>query len=215
MMNSGEDYIQRLNWRYATKRFDPSKKISPQDWFILEESLRLSPSSFGLQPWKFIVITNDKIKQQLKPVSWNQSQITDCSHLVVLTTLNSIDEAYISRFIQSIAVTRSTTLESLQGYKDMMIKSLLSKTKDQQQEWAQKQVYIAMGNLMTTAAVLKIDSCPLEGIEPKKYDEILNLQNGTYGTKAAVAIGYRHQEDKYQFAKKVRFSTEELFTFLT
>jgi nitroreductase len=214
MVISSDEYVQRLNWRYATKKFDSLKKISPNDWFVLEESLRLSPSSFGLQPWKFIVITNDEMKQKLKPISWNQTQIADCSHLVVLTTLRHINEDYIDRFVESMAQTRSTSVDTIKGYRDMMVKSLLSRSQEELQQWAQKQVYIAMGNVMTTAALLKIDSCPLEGIEQKKYDEALHLESTPYQTNAAVALGYRHHEDKYQFAKKVRFSTEEVFTFI-
>jgi nitroreductase len=198
--------ISQLNWRYAVKKFDSSKKVSESDWKALEEVLRLSPSSYGLQPWKFLVIQNDEIRKRLTPASWNQTQVSDCSHYVVLTTLKKISEDYIQKFIDHTAQVRGIKSETLNGYRDMMIGDLVKGPRSAGiQEWACKQVYIAMGNLMNAAALMNIDTCPLEGLDPKKYDEILGLTDMEYGTAAAVAVGYRHPEDKYQHAAKVRF----------
>lgn len=200
-----------LLWRYAVKKFDRSKKIASTTWKTLEQSLILTPSSFGLQPWQFHIIVNQDLKDQLVPKSWNQSQIADCSHLVVFTTKKTMDENYIQKYIQLISTERNVPIETLDGYKKMMTMDL---TKGQRstmiKEWAARQAYIALGNFMTCAAVLQIDTCPLEGIIPKDYDEILGLTNSDYQTVVACAAGYRSADDKYQHAKKVRFNSEEV-----
>ena len=202
---------EALNWRYAVKRYDPSRKISPADWQTLEQSLQLAPSSYGLQPWKFLIVKNPQLRTQLKAVSWNQSQVEEASHLVVFTALKKMDEAYVDKYLQSIVKTRGVPAESLQGYRDMMINNVVKGGQKQDfPAWAQRQAYIAMGFLMQTAALLKIDSTPMEGLDPAKYDELLKLQSTPYATVAAVALGYRHAEDGYQHGKKVRFDKEEI-----
>lgn len=198
-----------LQWRYAVKKFDRSKKIDEKIWKTLENSLVLSPSSFGLQPWQFHIVTNQNIKDLLVPKSWNQTQVGDCSHLVIFTTKKSMDEDYIQKYIETISSQRNVPLETLDGYKKMMTMDL---TKGQRstmiKEWAARQSYIALGNFMTCAAVLKVDTCPLEGILPKDYDEILQISSTDYQTVVACAAGYRAEDDKYQNAKKVRFLPE-------
>ncbi len=210
-----DEFIAALNWRYACKKFDPTKKVSDKDWRVLEESLRLSPSSYGLQPWKFIVIQNSELKKKLRAVSWNQSQIEDCSHLVVLTTLKRVSEAYVDKYLADIAGTRGLAVANLEGLKKVVMGDIVNGPRSKViQDWSQRQAYIAMGNLMNTAAILNLDSCPFEGIEPLKYDALLNLESSEYATVAAVALGYRHAEDKYQTMKKVRFPTKEVFEFI-
>lgn len=207
-----EHYLSQMNWRYAVKKFDSVRKISDQDWDFLKESLRLSPSSYGLQPWKFLVVQNPDLRAQLKSVSWNQSQVTDCSHFVVLTTLKSIDAQYIDKYVRTVAGLRAVPVESLAGYRKSMEGDLLTGPRSADiLNWSRRQVYIAMGNLMAAAALVSIDACPMEGLDPAKYDQILGLEGSTYGTVAAVAVGYRHSEDGFAKAKKVRYSGEEVF----
>ena len=204
-----------LNWRYAVKKFDASKKIAPKDWTTLEKSLILSPSSYGLQPWKFVVVQNPQIRQQLKEVSWGQTQVVDCSHYVVLTYKHKMDEAHVQKYVDKIASTRGVSLESLEGYKKMMIGDVVTGPRAQVIDWwAQKQIYIAMGFLMEAAALLTVDSCPMEGLDPAAYDKILKLEGSGWKTVAAVALGYRHPEDPLQMAAKVRFDRQDVVEFI-
>ncbi|HEY3269866.1 MAG TPA: NAD(P)H-dependent oxidoreductase [Geothrix sp.] len=208
---SGESLLQQLNWRYATKKFDPTKKISTADWSVIEQALILTPSSYGLQPWKFIVVTDPALKAKLRPASWNQSQVEDCSHLVVLTARQDITEADVDHFIERIAEVRGVSIESLAGYKGYMVGDLVNGPRHAIiHEWAARQTYIALGNLMTAAALLGVDACPFEGIEPAKYDEILGLKGTGYATISACPLGYRAADDKYASAHKVRFEAKDV-----
>ncbi len=204
-----------LEWRYAVKKFDAQKKISDKDWKTLENSLVLAPSSYGLQPWKFLVVQNPQIRQQLRDVSWGQSQVTDCSHYVVLTYKQKMDEAHIQKYIERIAEVRKIPVSSLDGFKNVMVGDVVKGPRAQVIEhWAQRQTYIAMGFVMAAAALLKVDACPMEGLDPKAYDSILNLSGTGWATVAAVALGYRHAEDALQNAAKVRFDNKEVIQFI-
>jgi len=208
-MNS--NLIEQLKWRYAVKKFDNQKKISEVDWRTLEESLILTPSSYGLQPWKFLVVQDPGVRKQLTPHSWNQTQVEDCSHFVVMAARVELDDAYLEYFFDEMARIRNVPKETFAGYQKMIASDLKQGPRSKMiQEWATRQVYIALGNLMTCAAVLKIDTCPMEGIAPPKYDEILKLTGTQYRTAVACAVGYRSKEDKYSEAKKVRFGREKL-----
>lgn len=201
-----------LEWRYATKKMDPTKKISNENWELLKESLRLAPSSYGLQPWKFIVIESKELRSKLKEVSWGQTQVEDCSHYVVFTTRKTIDEKYVKNFIDFTANARNLKPENLDGYYQMMLNNIVNgKPTETHLPWNQRQAYIAMGFLLETAALLQIDSVPIEGLDPEKYNEILDLKNSDYSVVAAVALGYRHQEDQYQHATKSRFPENVVF----
>lgn len=207
----GDSLLQQLNWRYATKKFDATKKLSAADWAVLEQALILTASSYGLQPWKFIVVTDPTLKAKLRPASWNQSQVEDCSHLVVFTAKQDITEADLDRFIARTAEVRNTSVESLAGYKGFMMGALVNGARHAViHEWAARQTYIAMGNLLTSAALLGIDACPFEGIEPAKYDEILGLKGTGYATVSACPVGYRAEDDKYASAPKVRFEASDI-----
>lgn len=206
--------LEQLNWRYATKKFDPSMKVSESDWNTLSEVLRLSPSSYGLQPWKFVVVQNQALKEQLKAVSWNQPQVSDCSHLVVLASLKTVSAEYVDHFMKSTAKTREQPLNSLDGYRQMIMGTVGSAGfEPQAHSWAKHQTYIAMANLLMGAAMLGIDACPLEGIDSAAYDQLLALKGTNYATSVAVALGYRHKEDGYQHQKKVRFDKSEVFQY--
>ena len=198
------DVIERqLNWRYATKVFDPAKPIAPSDWQTLERALVLTPSSFGLQPWKFFVVTDPSTKLRLKPASWNQSQIVDASHLVVFAIRKNLSESDIDRYVARTAEVRGATIESLKNFRQMMIGSLLNPTFDIN-EWAARQVYIALGFFMATAAILGVDVCPIEGFQPSQYDEILGLTDRGYGACVVAVAGYRSSGDKYAATPKVQ-----------
>jgi nitroreductase len=203
--------LESLKWRYATKKFDPSQKISEDTWATLAESLVLTPSSYGLQPWKFLVITNQDLKDQLKPLSWNQSQTSDCSHYVVFTIKKNLTADHVDHFVQRTAEVRDVTTESIAGYRNVMVSDVIYGARSLiVNEWATRQVYIALGNFMTCAALLAVDTCPMEGIEPAKYDKVLGLPEKGYATVVACAAGYRSSEDKYAELPKVRFPMAEM-----
>lgn len=204
--NANATIEQQLSWRYATKRFDPSKKISNEDWHTLEESLRLAPSSFGLQPWKFIVVKNPEVRKQLLPHSWNQPQIVDASHLVVIAAKKEVTHGDVDEFLSLVSSVRNVPLNALQDYGNMM-RGFLDNLASQGtcEAWTTRQAYLALGMLLSTAATLKIDTCPLEGINPVAYDETLNLNQSGYSTKVACAVGYRSSEDATASYSKVRY----------
>lgn len=208
---SPEKLIESLEWRYATKRFEASKKIDAKTWLQLEKALILTPSSYGLQPWKFIVVENQEIKDKLKACSWNQSQVSDCSHHVVFAIKEKLDEAHIDHYLKSMAEIRGIEVESLAGFKKMLIGDLINGPRSKViTEWAARQAYIALGNFMTAAAIIGIDTCPLEGIDPVKYDEILGLTGSGWKVVVACPAGYRASDDKYAQTKKVRFDSSDV-----
>lgn len=210
-----EFVLKQLLWRYAVKKFDPSKKIGAKEWNILEESLRLSPSSYGLQPWKFIIVRNRDILKKLTTLSWGQSQVEDCSHYVVFTTKVKLDEEHIDRHVAKTAQIRNIDIKTLERFKNVMVGDLLKGPRSVTIEhWAQRQAYIAMGFIMQTAAVMGIDTCPMEGIDAKGYDKVLNLETTGFGTIASVACGYRHPDDKYQSIQKIRFDKDDIISHL-
>ena len=199
--------LDQLSWRYSTKKFDSTRKISDSDWHILEESLRLAPSSFGLQPWCFWVVQSSEIRQELLPASYNQMQIPDCSHLVVITHLKEMSKAYIHRYIESISTIRNVTLEALGGFEDRMV-GFVDEMGEGVSEWTGRQAYIAMGAFLTTAAIMGIDVCPIEGISTSQYDKILHIDETPYTALAVMATGYRAADDK--ISKKVRFDRDSV-----
>ena len=206
--------IESLKWRYATKKFDATKKISKKNLETLLEGVQLSASSYGLQPYQIFVIEDSEIREKLKSAAWNQTQLTDASQVVVFANHKRLDEAYVDNYIKNIAETRDMKVEDLQGMADMIKNSTLQMPAEMQNEWAQKQCYLALGFLLNTAAELKIDVCPMEGFSAEEFDNILGLQEKGLHTAVIACIGYRSEEDKYQHAAKVRKSTEDLFNFI-
>jgi nitroreductase len=207
--------LDALNWRYATKQFDPSKKIDEATWQVLEEALVLTPSSYGLQPWLFFVIKTPELRARLRPHSWNQPQITDASHLVVFAIPDKIDVPFMDKYLDRIAEVRGVGLDSLAFYRDMMLKDVITGPRSAwSKEWASRQVYIALGNFMTAAAIVGVDTCPLEGIAPLEYDSILDLTAKGFHTVVACAAGYRSADDKYASSPKVRFEMSDVIQHL-
>jgi nitroreductase len=200
-----------LQWRYATKKFDPSKRISKKDISDILEALRFAPSSFGLQPWKFLIVKNEALRKELRPHAWNQSQITDASHLIVLCTLKILDENYVRDFLKRIAQVRGVTLESLSTYGQMILKFIKNTTSESLSHWMTLQVYLALGMFLAECARKKIDACPMEGFDPKKFDEILDLEKQGLHSVVLCPIGYRSDDDQYAEMKKVRFERDEIF----
>jgi nitroreductase len=205
--------LEQLNWRYATKQFDPNRKISAQDWAALEEALLLTPSSGGLQPWKFIVVTDPAVRAKLLPASYGQAQVTDASHLVVFTSKKNFSEADVDAFIKHTAETRGVSVESLAPFRGMLVGGIVQSMDEKARDaWARNQVFIALGNLLTSAALLGIDACPMEGFDRAQYDEILGLNPKGLATAVIATVGYRLLADKYANAPKVRFPKEQVFT---
>lgn len=201
---SAEDLVGQLGWRYATKKFDAGRKIPAGVWAALERSLVLSPSSFGLQPWRFVVVDDPAVRTRLRAVSWNQSQVTDASHLVVLARRTTMTDSDVDRYIARIAAVRGVAESSLEDFRKMMLGSLHAPGADLA-GWAAKQVYIALGFFLSAAAMVGVDACPMEGIDAEKYDEILGLPAQGYNAVVAAAAGYRAADDWLAGLPKVRF----------
>ena len=203
--------LESLQWRYATKVFDPTRKIPADVWQTLERALVLTPTSYGLQPYRFLVIQNPAKRAELLPHSWNQKQVVDASHLVVFTARTKVTDADVAKLIQRTSDVRKIPAESLNFYRDLMLGDIVNGPRGKiAHEWAARQAYIALGNLMTCAAVLGVDACPMEGLNPAEYDRVLGLNYSGYATVMACALGYRAANDKYASLPKVRYETNEL-----
>jgi len=210
-----ETVVRQLEWRYAVKKFDPAKKIAAADWDALERTLVLTPSSFGLQPWKFVVVSSAALREKLVAASWNQRQVVDASHVVVFAIVKDLGPAQVDAFVARMAAVRGVTVESLAPYRKMMADFVSRpKARFDVNAWASLQVYIALGNFMTSAAAMGIDTCPMEGIVPAQYDEILGLGKLGLSTVVVGVAGYRAADDRAADAKKVRFEREDVFVRL-
>ena len=208
------DFITNQNWRYATKKFDASKKISIEDINILKEAIRLSSSSYGLQPYKVIIVENPELRAQILPAAYGQTQVTDASHLIVFAHETNVNDDTVNQYINRISETRNIPAESLSGFGDYMKGGINAMSEDIKNIWASKQTYLALGNLLNAAAELKIDITPMEGFVPVKVNEILGLEKLNLNASLMATIGYRHDQDATQHSKKVRKSNEELFITL-
>lgn len=207
-----EQLAAALQWRYATKQFDASRQIPADTWALLQQSLVLAPSSFGLQPWKFISVETPSVRAQLQPLAWNQSQTTEASRFVVLAHRTEILDTDIDRFIRTSAAARGQKPEDLAGYRKVLSGFVAGfPSPADAANWAAKQVYIALGQLMTTAALAGVDSCPMEGIDKGGFDRVLGLPGTGYTTTVACALGYRAPTDKYATLPKVRYPLAEVF----
>jgi nitroreductase len=204
-------FIENQNWRYATKKFDTTKKVSNEDLETLKEAIRLSSSSYGLQLYKVIFVENTDLRAKLQPAAWGQSQIVDASHLIIFANQTNIGDAEIDSYLKNISETRSLPIEALSGYGDFMKGAINPLTEDAKNVWTSKQTYLALANLLNAAAELKIDVTPMEGFDPKQFNEILGLDKLNLNSAVIAAIGYRHEDDDTQHYKKVRKSNEDLF----
>ncbi len=212
-MNDGttQQLLKALQWRYATKVFDAAKKIPADIWQTLERALVLTPTSYGLQPYHFLVINDPAKRAELLPHSWNQKQVVDASHFVVFTARTKVTDADVTKLIQRTSDIRKIPAESLNFYRGLMLGDVVNGPRGKiAHEWAARQAYIALGNLMTCAAVLGVDACPMEGLNPAEYDRVLGLNGSGYATVVACALGYRAANDKYASLPKVRYEATEL-----
>jgi nitroreductase len=210
-----EQVIEQLKWRYAVKKFDPSLKIPDRVWNVLEDSLVLAPSSFGLQPWKFIVVRNPEVRQNLVAHSWGQTQVAEASHLVVLAIKKDLNDADVDRYVARMSEVQNVPVENLQKFAGV-VKGFIKQPPYplNLNEWSTRQVYLALGQYMTAAAMLGIDTCPMEGFVPTKYDEVLGLTDSEYTTVVVCPAGYRAADDKYASSPKVRFAKENVVHYI-
>lgn len=212
MSQTESNLIETLSWRYATKQFDATRKIPDATWETLRKAASLSPSSFGLEPYRLVDVRDPAKRAALRQAAWNQTQVTDASHFVVFAVEVPFGEAQIDAFLGRTVAQRGVTPESLAAYRGMMTGVLVNGPRAKMiHEWAANQAYIVMGNLMAAAAQLGVDSCPMEGLDPAKFDEILGLKEKGLATVCALPLGYRLASDKYATLPKVRKSLDELF----
>lgn len=209
-MSPIEHLNELLEFRYATKAFDADKKLPKEEKKALLESLPLAPSSFGMQLWKFFIVEDAATREKLKEVSWGQAQVTDADFHIVFAVEAGFDEARVDKWMTTLSEVQGKSEEELAGYKGAIMGFTAQLSKEEKIQWAKLQAYIALGQFMTSAALLKVDTCPMEGIEPAAYDEILGLKEKGYTTAVACSVGYRSAEDKYADAPKARFPYDEL-----
>lgn len=202
--------IDKLKWRYATKRFDPTKKLSKEKLDILKETFKLTATSFGLQPIKMVVVSNQAIKEQLMPLTFNQAQIRDASHVLVLCIEKEIDADFIVEHFKRVEETRNTPRKILEPFEENLVNSFAEKQSKEIRQWMINQLYLTLGALLTVCAIEKIDSCPMEGFEPEKYNELLGLSELGLESVIVLPVGYRDESDFFISLKKVRREVDEL-----
>jgi nitroreductase len=203
--------LDNLNWRYATKKFDATKKISSADLNTLKEAVRLAASSYGLQPYKVVIVENPEIREQLKAAAYGQTQITDASQIFIFANDLNAGAESVDAYIKNISETRGVPADALAGFADMMKGTIANLSQDAKNIWTAKQTYIALGTLLAAAAELKIDATPMEGFNAAAFNEILGFDKLGLNASVIATVGYRHNEDDTQHYKKVRKSHEELF----
>jgi nitroreductase len=206
---TADEVLGALRHRYAVKAFDPTRKIPAATWAALEEALLLAPSSFGLQPWGFFVVEDPAVRAKLVAASWGQRQIVDASHLVVFAIRKGLSLADVDRFLARIVEVRGVAPATLDGYRKM-IAGFLAQPGFDVDAWSAKQLYLALGQFMTAAAMLGVDTCPMEGIDPAAYDSILGLPAKGYAALCACTAGTRAPTDKLATTPKVRFRAGEV-----
>lgn len=203
------DIIKQLEWRYATKKFDKTKKLSASKLNILKQAFNLTATSFGLQTITLVVVTNPELREKLVEPAYRQSQVLDASHLLVICIKETIETTDVNAYFDNVRAIRDTSETILSPYRKNLIETMQRMTQEEQQQWSMNQACIALGNLMTVCAMEGIDSCPMEGFVPTKYDEILNLK--ALGLKSALLlpVGYRAEDDMFSGFLKVRKNIED------
>ena len=204
------EFLDNLRWRYATKKFDPSQKLTAEELNKLTEAVNLAPSSFGLQPFKVLIIEDEEIREKLKRQAWGQPQITDASQVIVFAAINNLSEGHVDEFIKRISEVTGAPESTLEEYRQMMKVKISSASKEELLAWASKQAYIALGFLLSACAQLRIDACPMEGFDPQQFDDILGLKEHNLNSVVMATVGFRSEEDKYQHNPKVRKELSDL-----
>ncbi|QZE15156.1 NAD(P)H-dependent oxidoreductase [Halosquirtibacter laminarini] len=203
--------LNNLQWRYATKRFAPEMKLTDSELLTIKESIRLAPTSFGLQPFKVYVVEEIALRKKLQAYAWNQPQIVEASHLMVFARKENVSIEDVREFIDNISNVREVDMAHLKGYQDMMNQWVTSMEDEAMKEWTSRQTYLALGTAITTCASIGVDACPMEGFDPVAFDEILELQDSGYSSKVILTLGFRDEKDQTQYDKKVRKGLDQLF----
>ncbi|MHA7059471.1 NAD(P)H-dependent oxidoreductase [Aquimarina sp. M1] len=206
--------IDSLQWRYATKKFDNTRTLPQEKIDILTKAFNLTATSYGLQPLKLVVLHNKEVQKELTEHSWNQQQVADASHVLVFCIENKVSEAYITKYFDNVKAIRNTDEAILKPFREQLVDSFKNKPVEEVSNWAAKQAYLAMGNLLTVCAIERIDACPMEGFVPEKYDEILGLKDLGLTSVLVLPVGYRAQDDMFASFKKVRRSIDETIIVL-
>jgi len=209
-MNPYQNFLDKLTWRYATKKFDPAKKLSADQVALIKESLRLAPSSYGIQPWKFYCVENPALRAKIKDAAWGQPQVTDASHLFVLASRINFGTEDILAYIQDIIAARGIAESEIDGYKKVLLEFIEAKTPEWMDNWAAHQVYIALGFGLMAAAENDIDACPMEGFDAGKVDVILGIKEDGYTSRVMLPVGFRAPDDHHASLKKVRFAEKKV-----
>lgn len=208
------NYIDALQRRYSVKKFDKEQIVPQQTLLNILQAGKLSASSLGLQPYKILVVESVEMKEKLIPAFYNPSQISTCSHLIVLVAKKNIEEHYINGYFKHITEVRKQTLESLDPFRKSIDGFIHSLMEDTTLQWSEKQTYIVLGNLMFAASLELVDTCPMEGFRPELIDEILGLDTSKEKTSVTLALGYRDKDDVFQTLEKIRKPDDKLFKFL-
>lgn len=208
------EIIDHLNWRYATKRFDPKRKVSAKEIEVLQEAVRLAPTAYGLQLFKVLVVANQEMKQKLKDASFGQRQLTESSHVMIFCNYLKMDGEFVDEYMKKKMRAENVSWESIAGYGDFIKGDLSARSQDDTFNWMVHQTYLAMGHLLSACASMQIDACPMEGFDSEKYDAILGLKKKNLHASVIVPVGYRASDDSVQFLPKVRKEREELFELI-
>ena len=202
--------LEQLEWRYATKKFDETKKVSSEKINLLKEAFNLTATSYGLQPLKLLVVSNPEKIKDLVPMSYNQGQVGNASHIFIICIENNVDTNFIKNYFNLVEKTRNTPRKILSSFEEFLIDDFSKKTLEEKNEWATKQAYLALGNLLTVCALEEIDACPIEGFVPNQYDDFLKLADKGLNSVLVMAVGHRAEDDMFSDLKKVRRGVDEV-----
>ena len=207
-------YLEALQQRYSVKKFDKEKIVPAENIKNILKAAQLSASSLGLQPYEILVVESEDVKQKLIPAYYNPSQISTCSHMIILVSKKNLDENYLGKYFQHISKVRDIALENLDPFKNTINQHVERLSAEEINFWAEKQAYIVLGNLMFAAALENVDTCPMEGFNKEKIEEILKINTENESVSVTLALGYRAEDDIFQNFKKVRKPDDKLFKFL-
>ena len=202
--------IKALNWRYATKKFDSSRILTEEKIKVLKQAFNLTATSYGLQPLKMLVISNKELQKKLREYSWNQQQVDTASHVMVICIENEVDEDFITDYFKRVKHVRETPDEILEPFQNSLVNDFKAKAQEEIEAWAINQAYLALGTLLTVCAAEEIDACPMEGFQPEKYDEVLDLHQKNLKSVLVLPVGYRADDDMFSKFKKVRRPLDEV-----
>lgn len=202
--------IESLEWRYATKKFDKTKKLSDEQLQTIKKAFNLTATSYGLQTLSLVIVQNNNIRQELLPHAFNQKQIVDASHLLVLCYPNNFDASNVADYFNRVKKERNTPDEILKPFRDFLMNDFDNKSNIEKHKSFINQTYIALGNLLTVCALEKIDACPMEGFNPSKFDEVLKLNDKNLKSALLLPVGFRADDDFMAKEKKVRKSLSEI-----